>query len=317
MAGAGVMGRFHASAIAAAGGTLVAVVDPDLERARAVRPRVRAVASLTELADEGPIDVVHVCTPAATHASVVGTALELGANVIVEKPVAEHASATDTLLAAAASHGAMLVPVHQFLFQPGVERLLAARARLGTLVRVEFEAATAGADNGTLDADELVADILPHPLALFARLAPVLPSELEWLVRRPAAGELRAFADAGGTSFEIVVSTRGRPTRARLGVTGTTASAEVDLYHGFAVLEGGPATRTRKALRPFLRAASTLAGAGGNLAVRAARRESAYPGLRTLVRRTYEAISSGSPPPISAEETRAVAIARDALLGRP
>jgi hypothetical protein len=43
-------------------------------------------------------------------------------------------------------------------------------------------------------------------------------------------------------------------------------------------------------------------------------REAAYPGLRELVRRTYDAIDSESPPPIEARETLAVALARDAII---
>lgn len=311
--GAGLMGRFHAAAVEAVGGTLTAVVDREVDRARSLARGALVAQSLAELAG-GAVDVVHVCTPADTHVDVVGEALALGAHAIVEKPVAPDGDATAGLLAAAGRHGAMLVPVHQFLFQPGIRRILARRERLGALVGVQFEAATAGADDGTLGPDELVADILPHPLALFVRLVEERPSQLEWLVRRPAAGELRAVADTGGTTLEIVISTRARPTRARLGVTGTRGSAEADLYHGFATFEPGDVSRVWKAARPFTRSATTLAAAGGNLARRAAARETAYPGLRELVRQTYEAIATGTATPIAAEETLAVAQARDAIL---
>lgn len=314
--GAGLMGRFHAAAVAAVGGTLAAVVDRELDRARALARGAPVAPSLAELAElaGGTVDVVHVCTPADTHVDVVGEALALGAHTIVEKPVAPDGDATAALLDAAGRHEAMLVPVHQFLFQPGIRRILAGRERLGALVRVQFEAATAGADAGVLGPDELVADILPHPLALFARLVDRPPSELEWLVQRPVAGELHALAETVGTVLEIVVSTRARPTRARLGVTGTRGSAEADLYHGFATFERGDVSRAWKAARPFARSAATLAAAGANLARRAGTRETAYPGLRELVRQTYEAIATGAAAPISTEETLAVARGRDAIL---
>ena len=53
----------------------------------------------------------------------------------MEKPLAPDAALTETLLAAAADRGRLLVPVHQFLFQRGVQRLLSARGELGALVR--------------------------------------------------------------------------------------------------------------------------------------------------------------------------------------
>ena len=113
---------------------------------------------------------MHVCTPLESHVSVAEEAIALGAHVVVEKPMTADAASTDALLAAAQARGVLAVPVHQFLFQPGVQRLLAARSRYGSLVRCVFEAATAGAEVTGLDRDELVADILPHPLALFSRL---------------------------------------------------------------------------------------------------------------------------------------------------
>jgi len=232
----------------------------------------------------------------------------------VEKPLASDAAATGELLAVGAEHGRLVVPVHQFLFQPGVQRLLDERARLGTIVRCAFVAATAGVEHLGIDPDELVAEILPHPLSLFARLFPLPVTESDWVVAHPVEGELRALATVEETTLEITVTTRGRPTRAELELTGSRASGHADLYHGFAVLERRRATGTGKAVRPFFLAGSTLAHAGGNLAARAARREVAYPGLRELVRRTYAAVLHGLPPPIPPVETLAVARARDAIL---
>jgi predicted dehydrogenase len=312
--GAGRMGRIHARAAARAGGHLVGVVDPDLSRARAIGGGAPVARSLEELAPVAA-DVMHVCTPGDAHAGAVRAALALGAHVVVEKPVAPDAAGTKALLDEAARRSAMLVPVHQFLFQPGVQRILARRERLGTLVRVQFEAASAGADRTGLTPEELVADVLPHPLALFARIVDAPLAELGWTVQRPAPGELRALAPLGEATLEIAVSTRGRPTRARLELTGTSGSAEADLYHGFATFERGTVSRASKAARPFVRSGATLAAAGANLAARAGRRETAYPGLQELVERTYAAAAAGGPPPIAPDETLAVAAARDRLLG--
>lgn len=316
--GAGLMGRHHAAAIEHAGGTLLGVVDPILERARSVAGHGRALQSLDDVAGlGGVVDVVHICAPLRDHADLAAKAITLGAHLIIEKPVASDAPITEALVSAATERRLIVMPVHQFVFQRGVQRLLAAQSRFGTFVRCVFEAATAGAERTNLDPDDLVADILPHPLALFAQFAPGALSQPDWRVLRPAAGELRAIADLEGTTFEIVISTRGRPTRATFDLVGTRASAHADLFHGFAVFERGADTRTRKLTRPFTGAGATLGRAGGNLATRIVTRETAYPGLRELVRKTYDSIRAGSPSPISGQETIAVAHARDAILAAP
>ena len=312
--GAGLMGRWHADAIARAGGRVVAVVDVQIEQARRLAGVGEGFRSLDDLDSRMSLDVVHICTPLATHVELAEQALMLGANVVVEKPLAADAESTAALLAVAMERRLLVVPVHQFVFQRGVRRLLSGRDRFGTLVRCVFEAATAGAGRMGLDPDDLVADILPHPLALFSRLTESGLAEAEWVVLRPTSGELRALTDVAGTTFEIVISTRGRPTRATLDVLGTTASAHADLFHGFAVIEPGSATRARKLARPFALAGATLGRASANLAQRGLSREVAYPGLRELVRSTHEAIAAGKPSPIDEREIIGVAAARDAIL---
>ena len=312
--GAGLMGRWHADAVARAGGRVVAVVDARIEQARRLAGVGEGFRSLDDLDSRMSLDVVHICTPLATHVELAEQALMLGANVVVEKPLAADAESTAALLAVAMERRLLVVPVHQFVFQRGVRRLLSGRDRFGTLVRCVFEAATAGAGRMGLDPDDLVADILPHPLALFSRLTESGLAEAEWVVLRPTSGELRALTDVAGTTFEIVISTRGRPTRATLDVLGTTASAHADLFHGFAVIEPGSATRARKLARPFALAGATLGRASANLAQRGLSREVAYPGLRELVRSTHEAIAAGKPSPIDEREIIGVAAARDAIL---
>ena len=309
------MGRWHARAVEAAGGVVVAVADQDVERARALASGALAVSSFGELGPQPGFDVVHVCTPVGSHARVVGAAADTGAHAIVEKPLAEDAAATRLLLERTAAAGRMVVPVHQFVFQPGVQGILRRRDELGSLVRCLFVAASAGAETTALGADELVSEIVPHPLSLFARLTPHDVGELDWHVVRPAAGELRALAVADATSFEIVLTAHGRPTTTTLEVMGSEGTATADLFHGFATLDRGRASRATKLTGPFARSTRTLVGAGLNLAARTIAWEPAYPGLRELVRRTYAAIASGDEPPVSAAETVAVAVARDRILG--
>ena len=312
--GAGLMARWHRRAALRAGGTIVAVADLERARARALDPTAEAFATADELLDSVRPDVVHVCTPVQTHAEIVAAALATGAHVVVEKPVAPDGGATGELLDRATEAGLLLVPVHQFLFQPGVMRLLARRDDLGRLVRCSFLAASAGSEKTGLDPDELVSEILPHPLSLFARVASSKLGELAWHVTRPGRGELRAIAVAGELSLEIAVTSNGRPTRTELELIGTRATGLADLFHGFATFDRGGRTRADKVARPLTRGLKTLGASTANLASRSARRESAYPGLHELVRRTYQAVAAGTASPIGPDETLAVAHARDRLL---
>lgn len=314
--GAGLMGRWHLDALHRAGGVATAIVDPDRERARMLAAgRAYAAASLDEL-ERTSLDVVHVCAPLDAHEKLCLQALALGADVIVEKPIAPDAATAEALLAAAGAAARALVPVHQFSFQPGVRRLLEEVRDWDGLTRCVFEAASAGAERTDLGPDELVADILPHPLALFWRLGLAEDAMTSWQVLRPAPGELRATTVQEGTTFEIVISTRARPIRATLEVAGRRGSGQADLYHGFATVATGSGEGVGKVIRPFAGAGATLGRASANLARRAIRRELSYPGLRELVHRAYDAFRTGDAPPVAPAEVLAVARGRDFILDR-
>ncbi len=93
--GAGFMGSVHARAARAAGAVLVGVADRDLARAQALQDKSqaeRATACPAELIEAPDIDVVHVCTPNATHFGLVEQALGAGKHVVCEKPLATSAA---------------------------------------------------------------------------------------------------------------------------------------------------------------------------------------------------------------------------------
>jgi predicted dehydrogenase len=317
--GAGLMGRWHADAIPRVGGVVSVIVDPDRQRAAQLarhHPEAQIASGLEAVVAERLADVVHVCTPLETHEALAAPALGAGLHVLVEKPLAENVETTSKLVRLAHAQGVLLCPVHQFLFQPGVLRTQSALPKIRPLLHVDAVTCSAGAEMDGLDRDRVVAEILPHPLSLIARLVDARVSRIVWQVQHAARGELRATGQLGDVSVSMLISMAGRPTANALRLIGERGTAHVDLFHGFAVVERGAVSRLQKIAHPFALAGGTLFSAGTNLASRAMRRESAYPGLRELIRGFYEAVQTGGGSPVGASEILEVARARDALIGK-
>jgi predicted dehydrogenase len=313
--GAGLMGRWHAHAVARLGHVVGVIVDPDSSRATALAQRHRGAEWHASLSDAvTPVDVVHVCTPLASHRGLIEEALARGCHVIAEKPLAPSAGETEQLLCLAADGGRMLVPVHQALFQRGVLRATELLPSIGPLLHFESSACTAGADGRSpAGRDDVALEILPHPLSLVCRMISPDMGEAQWHVRRAHAGEVRADGIVAGTTVSLLVSTRGRPTTNTVCVIGEHGTVQLDLFHGFAVHLRGRATRASKIAQPFLAGAGVLAAATLNLGRRVAQREPAYPGLTELIRRTYAAAAGSGAAPVSPAETLSVATARDQI----
>ncbi|MGH9685855.1 MAG: hypothetical protein ACRD5K_02030, partial [Candidatus Acidiferrales bacterium] len=218
------------------------------------------------------------------------------------------------LLQIAESRRVFLCPVHQQLFQPGILRIQAAMEKIGPPLHVDTVICSAGADRNVESSDLVMADILPGPLSILARFAPSPIHNVEWNVQQSGNGELRATASVGKSSISVLVSMRGRPTVNSLRLIGERGTAYADLFHGFGIVESGAVSRARKITHPFTQGGNILFSATANLLLRASRRELAYPGLRELVRRFYDAVRNGGPPPISAAEALDVALARRNIL---
>lgn len=318
--GAGLMGRWHADAVVRTGGAVTLIVDPDDGALGALGkkcPGARLERTLDAASVGKVANVAHVCTPLATHLRVIMDLIDTGVHVLVEKPFTENASDARAVVERAAKRGVLVCPVHQFLFQNGVRDLHAWLPEIGPLRRVEFSTCSAGAVGRDAAAqDALIAEILPHPLSLVNELLDVQTSGLDWQCVHPMAGEFRAIAPARETVVDVAISAHGRPTENVLRVIGDNGSATADLFHGFATRLSPEISRRAKVAKPFTTSAGTFAAAAANLARRAARGESAYPGLRVLVREFHNAVRAGTDSPIAAEAIVDVAVARDRLLSQ-
>jgi len=315
--GAGLMGRWHAATARRIGARVIAVVDPDLARAGSLAARYGANAfpDLGRLLDGPRPQIAHVCSPLRSHAETCAVLLGAGCHVLCEKPLAPDAEAVTLLLDAADRHSRLLCPVHQFAWQRGVAGVIERLPQLGELRQVAFTLCSAGADAPSAPSrDDVLLDILPHPLSVLSRLLTTAPlAAIDWRVRRVASGEMQADGELAGTAISIFVSLAARPTEASAVVRGTRGTARLDFYHGYATQAGGGVSRTAKMLLPFATAASQAASAGSNLVKRAVTWEPAYPGLRTLVERFYAAATGAGPPPFERAAVLGVYRAADRL----
>ena len=108
--GAGDMGARHARWWAESGAAIVAVVDPDVARARALAAAYGALALERPEAALARADVavVSVCTPTYLHAGFAVPALEAGKHVLCEKPVALEIADAEAMREAAVRSGRRL-----------------------------------------------------------------------------------------------------------------------------------------------------------------------------------------------------------------
>lgn len=169
------MGRVHAHAIRAARAELVAVASSSPESAQLGASRLgaaRVAQSPAELIAADDIDVVHVCTPNATHLDLATAVIAVGKHVICEKPLATTVSDAQ-LLADRARRGDVVAAV------PFVYRQYA-------MVR-EARARIAAGEGGQLH--------LLHGSYLQDWLSG--SGDSNWRVDPNAGGASRAFADIG------------------------------------------------------------------------------------------------------------------------
>jgi predicted dehydrogenase len=316
--GAGLMGRWHLSTARSLGARIVAIVDRDMRAAETLSRHAPAARLGTDLGIlRGlPVKVAHVCTPTAAHAETAIALADLGIHAFVEKPLAASASVTGQVLEAALRNAVHVCPVHQYAFQPGIDRALRAISTLGPLHRIDFNICSAGADSGSITPRELVDEILPHPISILQRILPGAPvSHLQWTTLRPRPGELLATAMHDGVLISMFVSAHARPTCMNTQLQCKSGAVEINGFHGYAVVSSGEVSRGAKISAPFLGSLRTLTAASSNLAGRMLRREPAYAGLRNLTRLFYTAAASGggSTSPIDRATILEGAALRDVL----
>ena len=136
--GTGMIGGFHAKAIAAmTGGELIGAADRVLERTQAFAEQYNTLAydSVDAMLADPQIDIVTIGTPSGAHFDPAMAAIEAGKHVIIEKPLEITTERIDQLMDAAQKSGKTLAAVLNRRFHPGMDAFKKAstEGRFGTL----------------------------------------------------------------------------------------------------------------------------------------------------------------------------------------
>ncbi|MFS0895712.1 Gfo/Idh/MocA family protein [Microbacterium sp. 179-I 3D3 NHS] len=180
--GGGFMARVHRTASRDAGGELRAVATSSVAGGRAAAAALgadRAEPDAADLLAAADIDVVHICTPNATHADLALRALAAGKHVVCEKPLATTASDARRLAESAAGRGLVAAVPFVYRYHPMIREARARmhRGEVGELL--------------TLDCSYLQDWML-------------LPGDDDWRVQSTAGGPSRAFADIGSHLCDLI-----------------------------------------------------------------------------------------------------------------
>ncbi|UIN29702.1 Gfo/Idh/MocA family protein [Microbacterium binotii] len=197
--GTGMIAEVHARAVRMVGGRLVGVLGSRPERGAQAAQRWggRGYLDLEELLADTP-DVVHVCTPNATHAPYVRALLAAGVAVVCEKPLGLDGAEAHELADLARRAGVVATVPFVYRYHPLVREIRSRVAR-GGLGRVLLM-------HGTYLQDWM----------LDARTA-------NWRVDPALGGGSRAFADIGSHWCDLVEFVSGERFEA--------ASAQFSLAH--------------------------------------------------------------------------------------
>lgn len=119
--GTGFMGSVHAHAVRAAGGEVSAVAGRSPAAAEAAGLGARTAAESPEaLIARDDVDVVHICTPNATHADLARKAIAAGKAVVCEKPLATSVEDARELTDLADRAGVVTAVPFVYRFYPAV-----------------------------------------------------------------------------------------------------------------------------------------------------------------------------------------------------
>lgn len=312
--GAGKMAMHHIKAIGLLrGARVIAVADPyaDQSLLKGIIPDDVAVySSATELLEKEKPDIVHVCTPPATHAELAKLALRCKADVYLEKPFALTAKEAGEIVSLAKEVGRKVCAGHQLLFESHMAQVKEQLEKIGKIVHVEsyfsFKPVRRSMDGRTTmpPIDQLI-DIFPHPVYLLQyflkrKHKEDVPIEIQGLQVK-TDGNVHAVLSCGDAAGILVVTLTGRPIESYVKVIGTNGSLCAEFVRGTFVTNPGPGVSgISKVIFPYSQAWQNATRTTKALYRRLRKKQKSYPGLLELFEAFYRSLEPGKEDVLSA-----------------
>lgn len=301
---------------------VVGLCDLHQTLARAVSERFGAGAPYTDftrmLADTRP-DVVHVLTPPQAHHPLTIEALQAGAHVFVEKPIAPTWEEYVEMRDLARERELLLCENYNCRYEPGMLQALEVwrSGRIGDTVNVDVSyGGVMGANGPYADRDTVhfahglpggaLHNFITHPVSMALPFMDGCTTAIAVRRRLDRAyasdDELRALLSSERTCATVTVSRHALPAHLELRVQGTRGSLGVDLYTGQMSVraEGSVIARGVRDGVDGLRAGATMS------LRKLTGRHDDYAGLGILLDRFYDAAAGAGPPPVTEAEMDAV-----------
>jgi predicted dehydrogenase len=268
------------------------------------------------------IDVVHVLTPPATHDQIVRDCLESRRHVIVEKPIALSNEAFRELWDYAESRDLRLIENHNYCFNEPIRKLEEAvmSGRIGEVREIEVRMALNIREDG-LYADKnfphpshrlpggIIHEFITHLAYLLLHFLPENGDggiETMRAVWRNHGGDdlfkyddLDAFFLAGSVHGRIRFSCREWPDCFSVQVRGSDGVGTAELFHpNCLVTTRRPVGQHLTPLVNAITGARTMVWSGFSSIWHKIRNRGTYEGLSRFLELSYNALRTGSEPPV-------------------
>jgi predicted dehydrogenase len=230
---------------------LLALCDIDVARARPIAedngiPRV--VTDLGELCRMDDLDVIDICTPPHLHFEQIQQVLAAGKHAICEKPLVSSLREVDELARAEAASGRRIMPIFQYRFGHGLQKLkllisrgLAGRAYLASVetawrrraeyYEVPWRGKWATERGGALLGHAIHAhDMLNYVLGPAARVFAYTTTRVNQIEVEDCAAVALEMADGSVASLGVTLGSAAEITRHRFSFSGLVAESNTRPY---------------------------------------------------------------------------------------
>ena len=301
---------------------LLAVCDnnEDLAKRAAKRFNIsRYYADFSEMLQKERLDIVDICTPPKSHATLSIQAMEAGCHVLVEKPIASSVREADEMVSASKRNQVRLCIAHNMLFQPVVmtAKSIISQGGIGDVTGIDIRFSMRHKES-IADKNHwyhrlpggIFGEILPHPIYLamsfLGYLEPVAVctkklSSYDWVV----ADELRVILKSKSGLATITSSHNWSRDTIAFDIFGTRMSLRIDINNGVLIRYGrGSQNLFSIVLQNLSQSLQWLTGtASAALDVISHRYHN---GTYTLIQKFTESIQKAVESPVTGEEGREV-----------